>query len=124
VGYVGYALATAGWMMYAVALTTFIFALSYPSMNAIASKQTPADAQGQLQGAIACLYSLSAILGPPLMTQIFRYFSAASAPVHFPGAPFIAAAALTLGSATLLVRALRHAPPLARRPLPAVRSEV
>jgi MFS transporter, DHA1 family, tetracycline resistance protein len=124
VGYLGYALATAGWMMYAVALSTFIFALSYPSMNAIASKQAPADAQGELQGAIACLYSLSAILGPPLMTQIFRYFSAASAPVHFPGAPFIAAAVLTLGSATLLLRALRQAPPVASGPLPAMRSEV
>ena len=102
-----------GWMMYAVSLSTFIFALTYPSMNAIASQQAPPDAQGELQGAIACLYSLSAILGPPLMTQIFRYFSAATAPVHFPGAPFVAAALLTLGSATLLLRALRHAPPVA-----------
>jgi DHA1 family tetracycline resistance protein-like MFS transporter len=124
VGYLGYALATEGWMMYAVALSTFIFALSYPSMNAIASQQAPPDAQGELQGAIACLYSLSAILGPPLMTQIFRYFSAATAPVRFPGAPFIAAAALTLGSATLLLRALRHAPPVPSGRLPALRSEV
>ena len=52
-----------GWMMYVVSLTTFIFALTYPSMNAIASQQIPADAQGELQGAVACLYSLSAILG-------------------------------------------------------------
>jgi DHA1 family tetracycline resistance protein-like MFS transporter len=124
VAYLGYGLATEGWMMYAVGLTTFIVALAYPSLNAIASKQTPADAQGELQGAIACLYSLGAILGPPLMTQIFRYFSAAAAPVHFPGAPFIAAAALTLGSAALLVRALRHAEPLASGPLPVIRSEV
>ena len=124
VAYLGYALATEGWMMYVVSLSTFIFALSYPSMNAIASKQAPPDAQGELQGAIACLYSLSAILGPPLMTQIFRYFSAATAPVHFPGAPFIAAALLTLGSATLLVRALRRAPPVASGHLPTLRSEV
>jgi MFS transporter, DHA1 family, tetracycline resistance protein len=108
--YLGYAFATRGWMMYGVSLSTFIFALSYPSMNAIASRQTPANAQGELQGAVACLYSLSAILGPPLMTQIFGHFSAATARVHFPGAPFVTAAALTLGSAALFVRALRRAP--------------
>jgi MFS transporter, DHA1 family, tetracycline resistance protein len=108
--YLGYAFATRGWMMYGVSLSTFIFALTYPSMNALASRQTPANAQGELQGAVACLYSLSAILGPPLMTQIFGYFSAPAAPLHFPGAPFVAAAVLTVASATLLVRALRLAP--------------
>ena len=109
--YLGYAFATQGWVMYAVSLSTFIFALAYPSMNAIASRQTPANAQGELQGAVACLYSLSAILGPPLMTQIFGYFSSGTAWVHFPGAPFVTAAALTLGSAALFVRALRLSPP-------------
>ncbi len=109
--YLGYAFATQGWVMYGVSLSTFIFALAYPSMNAIASRQTPANAQGELQGAVACLYSLSAILGPPLMTQIFGYFSSGTAWVHFPGAPFVTAAALTLGSAALFVRALRLSPP-------------
>ena len=51
-----------------------------------------ANAQGELQGAVACLYSLSAILGPPLMTQVFGHFSSPTARVHFPGAPFLAAA--------------------------------
>jgi MFS transporter, DHA1 family, tetracycline resistance protein len=108
--YLGYAFATQSWMMYVVSLTTFVFALTYPSMNAIASQQAPADAQGEMQGAVACLYSLSAILGPPFMTQIFGYFSAPAATIHFPGAAFLAAALLTVGSAALLVRALRLAP--------------
>jgi len=118
-GYLGYAFATQGWMMYAVALATFIFALTYPSMNAISSGLTPANAQGELQGAVACLYSLSSILGPPLMTQIFGHFSAPQARPHFPGAPFVAAALLTLGSVALLVRALRMPPPVPAAALPA-----
>ncbi len=105
--YVGYALATQGWMMYGVSLLTFVFALVYPSMNALASQQTPADAQGELQGAVASLYSLSAIIGPPLMTQVFGYFSSARAPIYLPGAAFLTAAALTLVCALLFVRALR-----------------
>lgn len=107
--YVGYALATQGWMMYGVSLLTFVFALVYPSMNALASQQTPADAQGELQGAVASLYSLSALIGPPLMTQVFGYFSSrARAPIYLPGAAFLTAAALTLVCALLFVHALRR----------------
>jgi DHA1 family tetracycline resistance protein-like MFS transporter len=96
--YLGYAFVTQGWMMYLVALSTCIFALTYPSMNALASRQIPANAQGELQGAIACLYSLSAIVGPPLMTNIFGYFSRATA------------ALLTVACAVLFARAMRFAP--------------
>jgi MFS transporter, DHA1 family, tetracycline resistance protein len=110
IAYLGYAFANQGWMMYVVALTTFIFALTYPSMNALASQRIAPNAQGELQGAVACLYSLSSIVGPPLMTQVFGYFSGAAAPVYFPGAAFLTAAALTLVSAALLVHALRQAP--------------
>jgi DHA1 family tetracycline resistance protein-like MFS transporter len=118
VAYLGYAFATQGWMMYVVSLSTFIFALSYPSMNAIASQHTPANAQGELQGAVACLYSLSAILGPPLMTQVFARFSSPTARVHFPGAPFLAAALLSVGCAALFVHALRMSPATAVAQLP------
>ncbi|HLY52139.1 MAG TPA: TCR/Tet family MFS transporter, partial [Steroidobacteraceae bacterium] len=103
--YIGYALATQGWMMYAVALSTAVFALTYPSMNALASQRIPATAQGELQGAVASLYGLSAIVGPPLMTQIFGYFSRADAVVHLPGAAFLAAALLTAACAASFTRA-------------------
>src|SRR5207245_708781 len=49
----------------------------------------PPDAQGELQGAVAGLYSLSSIVGPPLMTQVFGHFSARSAGLYFPGAAFL-----------------------------------
>ncbi|TLY95770.1 MAG: TCR/Tet family MFS transporter [Gammaproteobacteria bacterium] len=116
IAYIGYAFATEGWMMYVVALTTFLFALTYPSMNALASQQIPANAQGELQGAVAGLYSLSSIIGPPLMTQVFGHFSARSAGVYFPGAAFLTAALLTVGSALLFARAMRFAPQRAPAP--------
>jgi len=111
IAYVGYAFATQGWMMYVVALTTFVFALTYPSMNALASQPIPPDAQGELQGAVAGLYSLSSIVGPPLMTQVFGHFSARSAGLYFPGAAFLTAALLTAGCAALFARALRGLAP-------------
>ncbi len=122
IAYIGYAFATEGWMMYAVGLTTFLFALTYPSINALASQQIPANAQGELQGAVAGLYSLSSIIGPPLMTQVFGHFSARSAGVYFPGAAFLTAALLTVGSALLFARAMRFAPQ--RAPASAATPEV
>jgi MFS transporter, DHA1 family, tetracycline resistance protein len=74
--------------------------------NALMSQRIAYDAQGELQGAIAIVYSLSSILGPPLMTQVFGLFSTPTAPVYFPGAAFFAAAVLTAASAALFARAM------------------
>ena len=56
------------------------------------------DAQGELQGAVASLFALSAIIGPPLMTHLFSRFSAPESRIYIPGAAFFAAAILALGS--------------------------
>ena len=93
-GYLGYATATAGWMMFAWLATWFFGALVMPVTNALMSHRVAANAQGELQGAVASLFSLSSIAGPPLMTQLFGRFSAPGARVHLPGAAFFAAAAL------------------------------
>jgi MFS transporter, DHA1 family, tetracycline resistance protein len=124
VAYLGYALITQGWMMYVVGLTTFLFALTYPSMNALASQRIEATAQGELQGAVACVYSLSAIIGPPLMTGVFAHFSAPTAALHFPGAAFVTAAFLTVGCALLFAQALRMTPPAPFTALSSVSREV
>ena len=45
------------------------------------------------------------------MTNLFAYFTAANAPIYFPGAPFVAAAILTTVSLLLALRALaKHFP--------------
>jgi DHA1 family tetracycline resistance protein-like MFS transporter len=94
VGYVGYGTATAGWMMFAWQPTWFFGAVVMPSTNGLLSRRVAADAQGELQGAVACLFSLSSIVGPPLMSQLFSRFASPAAPVQIPGAAFLAAALL------------------------------
>jgi MFS transporter, DHA1 family, tetracycline resistance protein len=98
VGYLGYATATAGWMMFAWLGTWLFGAIVMPTTNAVMSHRVPADAQGELQGAVASLYSLSSILGPPLMTQLFSRFSSPAASLHFPGAAFAASTLLAMTS--------------------------
>jgi DHA1 family tetracycline resistance protein-like MFS transporter len=115
VGYAGYATATAGWMMFAW-LTTWLFgAIVFPLTNALMSHRVSPDAQGELQGAVAGLSSLAAISGPLLMTQLFGRFTAPTAPVHLPGAAFLAASLLTWTCLAMYWSATREPPPSPHR---------
>ena len=106
IGFVGYAFATRGWMMFALLVTWFFGAGVMPVTNALMSRRIPPTSQGELQGGVTSLYSLSSIIGPPVMTQIFGYFSSDAAPVHLPGAAFLCAAMLAGGSLLLFRRAI------------------
>ena len=93
-GLVLFGLATEGWMVYAIIPFTGLGALITPAMTALMSRRVPADAQGELQGALSGVLGVTLIISPVLMTQTFGYFTSAGAPVYLPGAPFLAAAAL------------------------------
>lgn len=88
----GLAFATKGWMIYALIPFNSLSALLAPAMQGLMANRIPDDAQGELQGAISSLSSLSFVLTPPMMSQIFFAFTEPGAPVYFPGAPFLAAA--------------------------------
>ncbi len=125
--FLGYAFASSGWMMYGVMTVASLMGLAYPSMNGLMSRQIPASAQGELQGGVASVYSLTTILGPLIATQLFGYFASAAAPVNFPGAPFAFSAVLCVLCAALFLRATRHAttqtievPDVDAAPVPAV----
>jgi DHA1 family tetracycline resistance protein-like MFS transporter len=107
VGYFGYGIASASWMMFAWLATWFLGALVMPSTNALMSHRVEKSAQGELQGAVASLFGLSSIVGPPLMTQLFGRFSALDAPLHLPGAAFFASTLLAWTSFALYYRATR-----------------
>jgi DHA1 family tetracycline resistance protein-like MFS transporter len=56
---------------------------------------------------VAGLASLAAIVGPLLLTQLFGRFTAPDAPVHLPGAAFLAASLLALICLGIYWRATR-----------------
>jgi len=107
IGYAGFAAATAGWMMFAWLATWFFGAIVFPVTNALMSHRIPPESQGELQGAVAGLASLAAIVGPLLMTQLFGRFTAPNAPAHVPGAAFLAASLLTVICLVIYWRATR-----------------
>lgn len=110
VGFVLFAFATRGWMMFAFLVPYCLGGIAGPALQGTISGQVPPTEQGELQGALTSLISLTGVVGPLLMTHLFAFFTGPGAPVEFPGAPFVLGAALTLASAALAVRTLRRTP--------------
>lgn len=108
ISFIGYAFVPHAWMMYPVILIGSLQGFVGPSVQSIMSSHIPANAQGELQGAVGSMSGLVAILSPPFMTQLFSCFSADQAPLHFPGAPFFAAAIFTLLALALLLRTVAN----------------
>jgi DHA1 family tetracycline resistance protein-like MFS transporter len=120
--YFGYAFATEGWMVYALIPIGALGGFTLPALQGIMSRTLPANAQGELQGAIASIAGLSMIVGPYTMTQIFAAFIKpgvpfsigdavilpGGAPFYFPGAPFVVAAVLTAIGLIPLGNAVAH----------------
>lgn len=77
-------------------------------MTAMASNQTDEDRQGVVQGVIASLSSLAAILSPLVMTGLFQT-SVDAKGMYIPGAPFFFAAILVLAMMPLVYRLRGHA---------------
>jgi len=86
-----------------------ITGLTFPAMQSLMTTRIAEDAQGELQGAIASIVSLTAILGPPAMTGVFGAYSD-NVGLLFPGAPYMLATALMVAAVfTLWLTLKRHA---------------
>ena len=108
IGFLLFALANQSWMMFAFMGVYALGGIAGPAVQGIISTQVPPNEQGELQGALTSLTSTTAIIGPVIMTSLFSYFTATSAPVYFPGAPYVLSAVLTLISAYLARRGFRR----------------
>ena len=106
IGFFLFAIATESWMMFAFLIPYCLGGIAGPALQGIISAQVPPNGQGELQGALTSLMSVTSIIGPLLMTQLFSAFTGDSAPYYFPGAPMVMAGILTLISLVLAMRAL------------------
>jgi DHA1 family tetracycline resistance protein-like MFS transporter len=100
-GFLLFAFASQGWMMFAFLVPYCLGGIAGPSLQGIMSSQVPPNQQGELQGALTSLMSLTTIFGPVIMTSLFYAFTKPGAPVYFPGAVMLAGAVLTMISALL-----------------------
>ena len=96
-----------GWLALLITPFTALGGVTTPALQAIASRATPANAQGELQGVMSSLTAIATITAPLLMTNTFAAFTAPDAAIRLPGAPFLLAAVLMVICVTLHVAGMR-----------------
>ena len=99
--------ANQSWMMFIFLIPYCLGGIAGPALQAVISIQVPETEQGKIQGTLTSLMSASAIVGPPLMTGIFYYFTKEQTPFEFAGAPFLLASILMTISAVMAYYSFR-----------------
>ncbi len=99
-----YGLVTSGTL--ALVFTPFAALAGFggPGLQQIMSNAVPKDQQGELQGVLGSLTAVATGLSPLVMTWVFSVFTAARAPIHLPGAPFLMSGALMALAVLMLPR--------------------
>ncbi|MFN0109480.1 MAG: TCR/Tet family MFS transporter [Blastocatellia bacterium] len=106
--FVIYGLSTRGWMLYVGIIFGSIGGFAGAAIQSLITKMVAPTEQGAVQGIIASIQSVMAILGPLMATNLFGYFTSTKAPVKLPGAAFLAAALLVALSALMAARSARQ----------------
>jgi MFS transporter, DHA1 family, tetracycline resistance protein len=107
IGMLLFAFATQSWMMFMFLIPYCLGGIAGPALQAVVSGNVPANEQGEIQGTLASLMSASAIIGPPMMTNTFYFFTHKDAPFEFAGAPFLLGGFLMLLSTFIAFYSLR-----------------
>jgi DHA1 family tetracycline resistance protein-like MFS transporter len=106
-GLILFAFATQSWMMFLFMVPYALGGIAGPALQGLMSNQVPANEQGELQGGLTSLMSLSSVFGPWTMTTLFYYFTNFKDKRYLPGAPFILGALLMLIAALLVIRSFK-----------------
>lgn len=107
-GLVLFAFASEGWMMFLFLVPYCLGGIAGPALQSILATHVPPNEQGALQGTLTSLMSLTTIIGPLIMNNLFTYFSSPKAPFYFPGIFFLLAALFMLCSALIAWVVLRR----------------
>jgi DHA1 family tetracycline resistance protein-like MFS transporter len=102
-----FGIANKSWMMFAFLVPYCLGGIAGPALQSIITGKVPPNEQGELQGALTSLMSLTTIIGPPLMTGLFALFTSPKAPAHIPGVPFLLGALLMFVSALITNASLK-----------------
>ncbi|MFT4740336.1 MAG: DHA1 family tetracycline resistance protein-like MFS transporter [Marivirga sp.] len=107
VGMFLFSLATEPWMLYAFLIPYALGGVAGPTVQGIISNQVSEKEQGNLQGAITGLVSVTAILGQLTFSSVFYYFIRPEGAIYFPGAPYTLASILLLVALVLASFAMK-----------------
>lgn len=87
-----FSLASEPWMLYAFLIPYALGGVAGPTVQGLISNQVSEKEQGNLQGAITGLISITAILGQLIFSPVFYFFTRPEGAIYFPGASYALAA--------------------------------
>ncbi|MDH3402156.1 MAG: TCR/Tet family MFS transporter [Acidobacteriota bacterium] len=111
--FLGYGLATRGWMMLAIIVGGSLGGVAGPAIQSLVAGAVGPSDQGKVQGALTSLMSLTSVVAPLVFTAgLFSYFTSERAAFHLPGAPFLLGSLLCLAALAVLLRLFQRMPPV------------
>lgn len=94
---------TGGWLLASIPIIS-LWNISMPAAQSMMTHRVSEREQGELQGALQSMRSITFIIGPWLFLRTFGWFIDPKRPVHVPGAPFFLAGALLFAAAVMSTR--------------------
>ncbi|HCE02404.1 MAG TPA: tetracycline resistance MFS efflux pump, partial [Acidobacteria bacterium] len=107
--FLGYGLASDGWMVLVIIVFGALAGLAMPAIQGLVAGTVGPSEQGEIQGALTSLTSLTSIFAPLIFTAgLFSFFTSDAAPMALPGAPFLLGSILFAVSLVVLMRLFRR----------------
>ena len=103
-----FSMASTTWMMFLFLIPYALGGIAMPNLQSYMVSKVSTKEQGELQGGLTSLISLSTIIGPIMMTQIFFYFTSERSSFQFAGAPFLLGGILMLISFVIVYFVFRN----------------
>ncbi len=103
-----FSMATEPWMLYAFLIPYALGGVAGPTVQGVISNQVSEKEQGNLQGAITSLLSITAILGQLVFSSVFYFFIRPKGAIYFPGAPYALAALFLLIAFVIALWAMKR----------------
>ncbi|MDB5137833.1 MAG: TCR/Tet family transporter [Mucilaginibacter sp.] len=97
------AFAGGGWQVYLFMVPYCFGGISGPALQGFITSKFGASEQGELQGGLSLLSSISLVVGPLFMGYSFKFFTHKDSSVYFPGAPYILGGLLMVISILLVL---------------------
>lgn len=122
--FMGYTFAFQGWMVYCVIIFGSIGGVAGPAIQSIVARSVDPSEQGQMQGAITSLRSVTSIFAPLIFTTgLFRYFTSEAITVKRPGMPFFVGGLCQLVALFIAYRMFKRIPESPNQPTEPVATE-
>jgi DHA1 family tetracycline resistance protein-like MFS transporter len=99
---------TGAWLLASIPIIS-LWNISMPAAQSMMTHRVSEREQGELQGALQSMRSITFIIGPWLFLRIFGWFIDPKNTIHLPGAPYYLAAAL-LFTAMLMSTRIKQGP--------------